>query len=205
MRETASAQIRFHRQIGGPLSSQGRLGPGPCRRQPIADLGEQRAVRLARPCSPIAQLAAARGQRQLFAQRVHLVQVQIGGNPAREPCRLTRHVGRHRSIAVAVSSNPRTECDRRGPERQRRSGDGQERAIEAAQVRRHRLPETLFEDDETGADLVERRYRVVADLVRLPDQRDLPLNRLDGVVLRRRRQIGVIERIEQSGDAVVLL
>ena len=92
-------------------------------RSRVADVAQQLAVRLARVADARrAAPALATRHRQLVAQRVDLVEVEVRRHPARQQAGCAGHLGRDVRVAVAIAADPRAEADRRGVERQPPAG-----------------------------------------------------------------------------------
>ena len=151
-RDARQLRRRFRERLFGQIAR---------RFEAIAHFREQHAIRFVRVADSRAKLVARmrRRQRQLAAQRDDVLQIQVGGLPAREPCGLPRHLRRDAGVAVAIAANPRSEPYRRDVARQRRAGRRGERAIDGAQILRKRVPEALLEHDEPRTHFVERASR----------------------------------------------
>ena len=106
---------------------------------------------------PRAKLLARvrRRERQLAAQRDDVLEIQIGGLPAREPRRLSRHLRSDAGIAVAIAANPRSETYWRNLARKCRAAGCRQRAIDGAQILRKRIPEALLEHHKPRTHFVE--------------------------------------------------
>jgi hypothetical protein len=144
-------------------------------------------------------------ERQLVAKCIDLVEVEIGGRPARQPTRAASHVWRHVRIAIAVSADPRAKAHRGRIDRQSASGALAECAIHCAGKARHRIPQTLLEDDETTADFVEGRWPLLTHLARRPGTFDLPAQCSDELVTLEQGEIGPIACGQRASNAIVLL
>ena len=161
---------------------------------------------LARVADRCAQFRRRRVERQLVAQRLDLLQIQVRGHPARQQAGLPRDLRRDVRVAVAIAADPRAEADRRRVERQAAARARAQRAIDAAQVARQRVPQALLEHDQAAAHFVERRR----PLLRAPRSSPTPssISRRSAAISSScsgARQVGAIARRQRRGNAVVLL
>ena len=156
---------------------------------------------------PRAKLVARmRGrERQLAAQRDDVLQVQIGGLPAREPGGLARHFRSDAGIAVAIAANPGSESYRRDVSRKPGAGRCSERAVDGAQILRKRVPQTLLEHHEARPHFVERAHARATHFVGLPGGGNLALKVGERFLLLVGRQVGPVATRQDLRDAIVFL
>src|SRR5262245_61973856 len=79
-----------------------------------ANTWKQRTIRFANITDTSHELGTRRLERQLVAQRVDFVEIEVGSRPPRQPACAASHVWRHMRITVAVAADPRSESQRSG-------------------------------------------------------------------------------------------
>ena len=175
------------------------------RRQLLAHLTQQQAIRLVGVAHACDELVAARLHRQLEAQRVDLAQVQAGGLPAREQADGRGDRRGHRRVAVAIAADPGAEGERGLIGRQPAAGVLDQRGVERPEKLRHRVPQRLFEDRHARSRFVDRRWPPLPHLAGFPRSGNLDAQRVEQLVVLGRRQVGAIALVEQVRDAFELL
>ena len=203
--QIGGVEIDLRRQTASFIHLQQSLDSIARRPHPRANTPQQLAIRLANIADTSDEFGTGDLERQLVAQRIDLIEIEIGGRPPRQPARAPRHVRRDMWISVAVTADRRPEAQRRGIDRQAAAGADAERTIQHPRKARHRIPQTLLEDDETAAHLVDRRGTLLADLARRPCTLDLAAEHGQQLLALDERQIGPVSCGQCPGDAIVFL
>ena len=123
----------------------------------------------------------------------HLAPVQRQRQRVGPLGRLLDGVRPDRGVAVEVRADPGAEAKRAA--RQPHAPRGEKA--------RRRLPQAPLHEPEALADLVDHARPARADLVRLPEDRDLLGERVLDLGPARRRQLRVVERPQEPGDPLV--
>ena len=186
-----------------------RATPRPMRASRAAARAPRAAARdtaRARP-GTLAQLRRRRLERQLVAQRLDLARdTRSGGDPSRQQAGAPRDLGRDVRVAVAIAADPGAEPHRRRRRAAARAGVGAQRAIDAAQIPRQRVPQALLEHHQAAAHLVERRRPLGRAPRRSPTRPSI--SRRSAAIsssLLRAGEIGTVAARQRRGDPVVFL
>ena len=176
------------------------------RREPVAHVAEQRAIRLV-GLAPTRAVSSSLPSHIDSSRRSASISRRYRLAACHRASRHTVSVTARGDggVAVAIAANPRAEGERRVVRRQPAPGVLHQRRVERAEKRRHRVPQRLLEDGHPRARLVDRRGPPLPHLAGLPGGADLDAEGVDQVLVLGRRQVRPIAQLQQVGDALELL
>ena len=130
-----------------------------------------------------------------LAETTDLALEELPREQARTLQRLVDRLGAGIRVAVHVTADPRAEAEG--------NGDTRQISTKPAGELRHGVPEARLEEPQAMADLVHDQRTSVADLVRLPEDRDLLGERVLDLCGARRRQRRVVQLAQERDDSPV--
>mmetsp|Transcript_17779 Transcript_17779/g.36700 ORF Transcript_17779/g.36700 Transcript_17779/m.36700 type:complete len:642 (+) Transcript_17779:975-2900(+) len=128
---------------------------------------------------PLKLLAGLTRHAQLVEQLIHLAVVQLNDAPAKQRHHLLGRLPRHIGIAITISSHPAAQLQNRRTVRKLRLANSPQAAVDAAVVLRHRLPDSVLDDQHAIARFSLRSGPGASHRVRAPAA---PLHSLDIII-----------------------